>query len=158
MPIPPTLGASSPARITLVKQLHAPVGNQYRVKLFQGYFFAILLLLTAAADGQSLAVQSAQSGNAATSYQPITGAGRLRWFTKSTIGPEGLAAGMFSAGFGTALNRPREYGPHWEGFSKRYGMRLTGVATGNAMEAGLGALWGKTRDTFALPGNPSKSG
>jgi hypothetical protein len=36
---------------------------------------------------------------------------------------------------------PKEYGPHWEGFGKRYGMRLTGVSTSNAMEAGLGALW-----------------
>jgi len=36
---------------------------------------------------------------------------------------------------------PKEYGPHWEGFGKRYGMRLTGISTGNAMEAGLGALW-----------------
>jgi len=34
-------------------------------------------------------------------------------------------------------------GPHWEGFGKRYGMRLTGVVTGNAMEASLGAIWGE---------------
>ena len=36
-----------------------------------------------------------------------------------------------------------EYGPHWEGFGKRYGMRLTGVATGNLMEVTLGAIWGE---------------
>lgn len=41
------------------------------------------------------------------------------------------------------LDRPREYGTHWEGFGDRYGMRLTGVVTSNAMEAGLGAMWGE---------------
>jgi hypothetical protein len=46
-----------------------------------------------------------------------------------------------SAAFGTALNMPKEYGTHWEGFGKRYGMRLTGISTSNAIEAGLGALW-----------------
>ena len=54
-----------------------------------------------------------------------------------------MAAGVVSAGWGTALNNPEEYGPQWAGFAKRYGMRLTGVSTGNAIEAGLGRLWGE---------------
>jgi len=49
------------------------------------------------------------------------------------------------------LNRPREYGPHWEGFGKRYGMRLTGVSTGNAIEATLGAAWGEDPRYFPSP-------
>lgn len=76
-------------------------------------------------------------------YHPITPTGRLEWFTRSTIGPRSLTAGMFSAGLGTATNSPHEYGPHWDGFGDRYGMRLTGVSTGNAIEAGLGAAWGE---------------
>ncbi len=76
-------------------------------------------------------------------YQPITADGRLGWFTRSTIGPRSLLAGVFSAGIGTATNSPHEYGPHWDGFAKRYGMRLTGVSTGNALEATLGAAWGE---------------
>jgi hypothetical protein len=67
----------------------------------------------------------------------------VRWFAKSTVGSRSLAAGVVSAGWGTAQNKPEEYGPHWEGFAKRYGMRLTGVATSNAIEAGLGAAWGE---------------
>jgi len=62
---------------------------------------------------------------------------------KGTIGPESLAAGLFSAGWGTAFDSPKVYGPHWEGFGDRYGMRLTGIATSNVMEAGLGAVWGE---------------
>ena len=61
----------------------------------------------------------------------------------STVGLQSMAGGVISAGWGTLFNRPREYGPHWDGFGKRYGMRLTGVAVSNAMEAGVGALWGE---------------
>ena len=75
-------------------------------------------------------------------YQPITGQQRFKWFAQSTIGPQSLAAGVFSAAFGTATDSPKEYHGTWEGFGKRYGMRLTGVSTGNAMEAGFGAFWG----------------
>jgi len=74
-------------------------------------------------------------------YQPITGTERFKWVVRSTIGPQSLAAGVWSAGWGTAFNSPEEYGPHWEGFAKRYGMRLTGVSTGNTIEASLGMLW-----------------
>jgi len=76
-------------------------------------------------------------------YQPITGPERLTWFINTTVGPKSLAAGVVSAGWGTALNNPQEYGPHWAGFAKRYGIRFTGVATGNAIEAGLGRLLGE---------------
>ena len=76
-------------------------------------------------------------------YDPINASGRFIWFARSTFGPRSLVAGLFTAGFGTAINSPREYGPHWEGFGDRYGMRLTGVSTGNAIEASLGAAWGE---------------
>lgn len=76
-------------------------------------------------------------------YHAITGKERLEWFVRSTVGPRSLAAGLFTAGFGTATNSPHEYGPHWDGFGQRYGMRLTGVSTGNAIEASLGAAWGE---------------
>jgi hypothetical protein len=84
-------------------------------------------------------------------YVPITGRGRVRWFISSSIGPSHLAAGLFSSAFGTALDRPKEYGPHWGGFADRYGMRMTGIVTGNAMEAGLGAIWGEDPRYFRVP-------
>lgn len=85
-------------------------------------------------------------------YQPASGRDRAKWFVVSTAGPLTLlAAGPISAGFGTAINRPKEYGPHWEGFGERYGMRLTGVSTGNALEASLGALWGEDPRYFPSP-------
>jgi hypothetical protein len=80
---------------------------------------------------------------AQTPYQPITGRQRVKWVLVSPFEPENLLRGLFSAGLGTASNTPREYGPHWDGFAKRYGMRFTGVITSKTMEAGLGAIWGE---------------
>lgn len=116
-----------------------------------------LTLLTAAA-AQTASLQSSQS-NQGSSFRfkrddnavPGTQAGheridagdRLKWFLRSTVGPTSLVAGLFSAALGTAIDTPSEYGPHWEGFGKRYGMRLTGISTGNAIEVTLGAALGE---------------
>ena len=87
-------------------------------------------------------------------YQAITASQRLKWWTRTTVGPESPGAGLVSAGLGTASNRPREYHGTWGGFGKRNGMRLTGVPTGNAMEAGLGALWGEDPRYLRACGRP----
>ena len=85
-------------------------------------------------------------------YKPITERDRLEWFLVSTTGPSSLfGAGPLSAGLSTAFNNPEEYGPHWQGFGKRYGMRLTGVSTGNAIEATLGTAWGEDPRYFPSP-------
>jgi len=87
-------------------------------------------------------------------YRAITPLGRLDWFTRATVGPKSLAGGLFSAGFGTITNAPHEYGTSWTGFGKRYGMRLTGVSTGNAIEATLGAAWGEDPRYFHTVDQP----
>jgi hypothetical protein len=105
----------------------------------------LVFLITSSACAQ-------HEANRVPDYQPISPQQRFTWFMDATAGPTSLlVAGPFSAGLGTAFNRPKEYGPHWEGFGKRYGMRLTGVSTGNAMEAGLGAIWGEDPRYFRSP-------
>lgn len=90
-------------------------------------------------------------------YVPITGEQRLTWFVRSTAGVNSLlVAGPFSAGWGTAFKDPPEYPSNWQGFGQRYGMRLTGVSTSNAMEASLGALWGEDPRYFRTEGQPFK--
>jgi hypothetical protein len=84
-------------------------------------------------------------------YQPITGQERLSWIVKNTLWPQHLAGGVITSAVGTGLNRPREDGPHWGGFGERFGVRLTGVATSNVMEAGIGALWGEDPRYFRVP-------
>ena len=85
-------------------------------------------------------------------YTPITGDERLAWAVKSTIGMKSLAlSGPLSAGWGTIFNSPPEYGTNFDGFAKRYGMRLTGVSTGNAIESSLGMIWGEDPRYFKVP-------
>jgi hypothetical protein len=85
-------------------------------------------------------------------YRPVTVSGRIAWFGISTVGPVSLLlAGPISAGFGTALNRPKEYGTHWDGFGERYGIRLTGISTGAAIEASLGSVWREDPRYFPSP-------
>ena len=76
-------------------------------------------------------------------YLPMDGRQRLQWFAVETAGPASLAGGLFTAGIRTAGNQPREYGAHWDGYSKRYAMELPSIAAGNLLEAGLGSLWGE---------------
>lgn len=60
-----------------------------------------------------------------TPHSRLSVGDRVRWFVQSTVGPPALAGGVVSSGFATAMNMPRECGPGWAGFGKRYGMRLT---------------------------------
>lgn len=90
-----------------------------------------------------------QTGSAP--YQPITGRQRVRWATDQTVGPQHLIAGVFQAAIGTARDAPREYRGTWAGFGKRFGIRQSGVAISNIMEAGLGALWGEDPRYFRVP-------
>ncbi|HVH50346.1 MAG TPA: hypothetical protein VM781_01670 [Candidatus Bathyarchaeia archaeon] len=87
---------------------------------------------------QNLRVSSAQA-----SYRMISGKERIQWAALETFGPESLFIGTLAAGIGTGRDRPQEYGPHWDGFAKRYGIRFTGVAASATIEAGLGAIWGE---------------
>lgn len=89
---------------------------------------------------------------------PTTAADRGRWYLTSTVGPVSLlGAGTLSAAWNTMLNSPKSYGGTWEGFGKRYAMRLSGVAIGNAAEASLGALWGEDPRYYASPERSFKS-
>ena len=73
-------------------------------------------------------------------YNPITYTERLHWYISGTIGPAHLAGVTFVSACGTPVNRPGEYGPHWEGFANRFGTGMAGSATSNAMEAGAGLI------------------
>lgn len=128
--------------------------------------FAVSLPCALVARGQSVqseqTIQSASANqsslpaapnppNASPPYQPITQRQRLDWLLANTIGPAYLAGYAFTAAWGTALDRPKEYGPSWPGFGKRYGIEMTGTATANVIEVGAGALWGEDPRYFRAP-------
>lgn len=90
-------------------------------------------------------------------YRPMTPSERLQWLVTSTLGPSHLLAGTFIAGIRTAEDHPPEYGTHWGGFADRFGMRMSGIATGNTMEAGLGYLLEEDPRYFRAPDDPPLS-
>ena len=101
--------------------------------------FSVLCLLPSYAFASTQTVNE-PAALALVQQRPLDRDSRVRWFVGSTVGPKSLGAGVISAAWGTNFNNPEEYGPHWDGFAKRYGMRLTGVAASNAIEVGLGSL------------------
>jgi hypothetical protein len=80
---------------------------------------------------------------ATDSYQTPTQQQRLKWVGFATLGAPHIAGGLITGAIATARNRPPEYGPHWDGYFKRQGIRLTNAGTSNLIEAELGALWGE---------------
>jgi hypothetical protein len=90
-------------------------------------------------------------------YPPLSATVRLRWFLKSTLGPTAIAGGAVVAGWGTLFDHPKEYGTHWDGFGERYGLHVSQSATSNAIEAGIGALWGEDPRYFPDAGQPFRT-
>ena len=147
------------------KSLKRHLISQFTQPLSYG---CIWLTLIAGAAAQSALTSSASASKSPFSFQRhtapvpespaqyrgITATGRVEWFARSTTGPTSLVGGLFAAALGTAIDAPSEYGPHWKGFTKRYGMRMTGISTGNAIEDFLGAGWGEDPRYFHTVGSP----
>jgi hypothetical protein len=95
---------------------------------------------------------------AAQNYQPITAQERLRYFGGTTFGPSAmLFSSSFSAGWRTLGNRPEEWGPHWEGFGKRYGSSVLNRTVINGAENSLGAIWKEDPRYFRLGQGPVRA-
>jgi hypothetical protein len=96
---------------------------------------------------------TATRSSAIPDYQPVTADGRVRWFLMTTVSPSRLLmVGPISAGWGTLRNVPSEYPTHWDGFGKRYGMRLTGVVDRQPDRGGAGVGLGRGSTLPSLAG------
>jgi hypothetical protein len=89
-----------------------------------------------ALDPADIVVEAGPS-RAVTAWQ------RLGWFDEKTFGVPNLGGSIPVAAWQTFMDRPREAGRHWEGFAERYGVSVSTSAVSNAMEAGIGAIWGE---------------
>lgn len=94
------------------------------------------------------------SSSSSDARGPITAQERINWVVKGTIGPESVAGELFGAGWDTLFDRPKIYGPHWEGYGERVGMSVAGNAVSNTVEAGLGAIWGEDPRFYRDPESP----
>lgn len=68
---------------------------------------------------------------------------RIEWLLDNTIGTGSLVAGAIGTEFGSALGNGDGRWSAGESFVRRYEMHLAGTATGNALEAASGAIWGE---------------
>jgi len=130
------VGISDPPAFTICRLLGKPL---HAVRLYHVFF-----LLPALVAGQQT-----PPSNAVRS--PVTPQDRWDWFASNTVSPLYLFAQTFTAGYGTLFDDPKEYGTHWAGFGKRYGIDMTNAATSNLMEIGLGALWGEDPAYHPVP-------
>lgn len=100
--------------------------------------------------------RAALTPSALIGTQPLKPLDRLNWTISSTAGAPNLLGGLFVSGISTLNDNPSEWNTHWDGYWQRYGLRLTGSATSNAMEAGFGAIWGE--DPRYRPSGKTKFG
>lgn len=67
----------------------------------------------------------------------------MEWTAHSAVSVRRFTGYAISSAIGTLGNDPEEYGPHWDGYGKRVGLRASTGATSLFMESSLGALWGE---------------
>ena len=89
--------------------------------------------------------------------EPLTLSARYKWAARTSVSAPRLAGYAISSAWSTSTNEPKEYGPHWDGYGKRYGTRVANGTTGILMEASIGALWGEDPRYVRASGQPFKS-
>lgn len=112
---------------------------------------ALSILVLAALPRQAAAqaaasepIEQPPAAVTATSYVPVDPAQRMTWIIDGTIGPRSLfIVGPLATVWQTGVKMPSEWQRSWSGFGKRYAQREADVAISNAIEAGLGAIWGE---------------
>jgi hypothetical protein len=104
----------------------------------------LFLTVATAAWGQNVARVPGQ----------FDGSQRLGWFARSSFGVNAQASSLVMAGISTWRNIPHDYGPHWEGFADRYGVRIADRTATNGLEAGFGYFWGEDPRYFRVPEKP----
>lgn len=120
-------------------------------------FIVVVLSTLACMQGQPNAqVEPSSTASIQIPAPALTARDRFRWVTLKTFGPKNLGAGVFVAGFKTWRDEPEAYGPHWDGFAKRYGERLATGGTSNALEAVFGSFWGENPRYYRAAGQPLK--
>jgi hypothetical protein len=65
-----------------------------------------------------------------------------------------LVADVAPGAVGTLTNKPKEYGPHWDGFAKRAGINAANYGVKTAMEVSLGSIWGEDPRYDRTEGKP----
>ena len=104
---------------------------------------------------EPLPLPSGASVSVAAPQTPrLTLSKRYQWAAGTSLSPQRLAGSAITSAWSTAINEPDEYGPHWDGYAKRIGLRAASGATGTMMEASIGALWNEDPRYERAAGQP----
>jgi hypothetical protein len=120
-------------------------------KIFLGGIFIVLTIVGLQAQPSSAASAGEPSEDLFTFQQ------RMEWASRNAVSLRRVAGYAVSSAIATATNSPREYGPHWDGYGKRVGLRMSTGATGLFMEAAIGSLWGEDPRYQRAAGQPLKA-
>ena len=88
-----------------------------------------------ASDNRTTAADPAAAAPAA--YVRPTADKRFKKYIGSMFGPWSLGRAVASAGLSTWSNSPEEWGPHWEGFGKRFASNMGRSVMKNTMMYGI---------------------
>jgi hypothetical protein len=91
---------------------------------------------------------------AQSAYSPITATERAHWLAHENFAPAGVLEDVAIAAESTRKDSPPEYGTHWAGFGKRFGIVTANYGVTTTMEAGLGSLWGEDPRYTRTEGRP----
>jgi len=108
----------------------------------------LLLFLSALSVSAQAPDQNSTDSTEPTSAQPSatpqnngyvrpSGKTRFKWYINSMFGPMTLGKDVVSAGWSTWRNSPEEWGPHWEGFGKRFASSVGKGIIKNSVQFGL---------------------
>lgn len=145
--------------------------GKMKIRLFGGLLFLTTSLCVSAQQNQPAVVlpepkksaartetekQENSPGNTSQTDQTLDqtpepyvrpdGKKRFNRYVKSIFGPVSLAKDLASAGISTATNSPEEWGPHWQGFGRRFASNLGKSAIKNTTQYALD-------ETFKLDSN-----
>ena len=70
-------------------------------------------------------------------YVRPSGKTRFNWYVGSIFGPVAIAKDVAVAGIDTWKDSPEEWGPHWEGFGRRFASGLGKSIIKNSVQFGL---------------------
>lgn len=77
------------------------------------------------------------SANVPTPYVRPTAGKRFKKYVNSMFGPWSIGRAVAAAGLSTWSNSPEEWGPHWDGFGKRFASNMGRSIMKNTMMYGM---------------------
>jgi len=117
----------------------------------------IFVLSTIAQSADTAPVDDDASASSIAADKSFPFKERMRWAAITSVQPQRYAGYVISSGLTTLTNSPEEYGPHWDGWAERVGLRVSTGATGLFLEAGIGALWHEDPRYFRTSGKPVRT-